>query len=348
MLRWPLLLGLALALPPAAVGQQPQWQFRGDGQWEQAAAPATAPVPDETLDRIEQMLQNNQAAAAKKMVVSWIRRQPDAPNRDRAVFLLGQANFQLGSRIMAFYNFDELLDLYPASAYYHPALQRQFDIADEFLSGYKRRFLGMPIISATTEATEMLYRIQQRAPGSPLAEKALLRAADYYYATAQYDVAADAYAAYVRSYPRSPYLPRVRLRQAFSSLAQFRGVKFDATHIIDARQQLIDLAVAYPDVAAEEKVLALVDRIDAALADKLLVTGDFYRRTGKPRGAVYYYRTLLRTFPGYPQAREAERRLAEMPPSALSELELPEAVRKRMAGAATTQPTPSSTGPQSR
>ena len=245
--------------------------------------------------------------------------------------MLGQANFINGDRIMSFYNFDELLEKHPGSRYFFPALERQYDIADQYLRGYKNRFFGMPILSATSEATEMLYRIQQRAPGSPLAEKALLRAADYYYADSDFDIAADAYAAYVRSYPRSPLVPRVRLRQAFSALAQFRGVKFDATPIIDARQQLLDLAAAYPTIADEENIPAIVRRIDSALAKKVVVTAEFYQRTHKHSAAAYYYQYLIRTWPESPEAKAAEEKLARMPAEALRPPEL----RK---GGATTSP----------
>src|SRR2546430_2138883 len=98
----------------------------------------------------------------------------------------------------------------------------------------------VPSTAPTTApiSDETLNRPQQPAPGSELAENAHPRVADYYYADAQFYVAAYAYGAYIRSYPRSPYLARVKLRQAFSTLAQFRGVKFDATNVIDARQQL--------------------------------------------------------------------------------------------------------------
>ena len=71
-----------------------------------------------------------------------------------------------------------------------------------------------------------MLRVQQRSPGSPLAERALLRTADWYYSSADYDLAHDAYGVYVKNYPRSPMVPQVKLRQAFSSLAQFRGVRF--------------------------------------------------------------------------------------------------------------------------
>ena len=335
MRKWVAFPILCLVLLPglSTAAEAPSWQLRGDGRWEQVTTPTTAPVKEETLDRVEEMLQHKQAAAARKILIAWFKTHNTSPVRDRAVFLLGQANFLDDSRIMAFYNFDELLDLYPASVYYYPALQRQFDIADQFLRGYKRHFLGIAMLGATTEATEMLFRIQQRSPGSPLAEKALLRVADYFYASSDFDVAEDAYAAYVRSYPRSPYLPRVRLRQAFAALAQFRGIKFDATHVIDARQQLTDLSVAYPQLAAEENITAIVERIDVALARKVLTTADFLWRSGKPQGAAYYYQYLVRTFPDFPETQTARQKLQTMPDSALQQPQLPEVIKRRLAAA---------------
>lgn len=292
----------------------PSWELREGGRWQQAPEPSAAPVQEETLDRVEEMIQNRQYDAAHRVVVAWLRVNKSSPVRDRGIYLLGQSNYGRGERIMAFYNFDELLDKYADSRWWYAALQRQYDIADAFLRGYKRKFLGMPILPAREEATEMLYRIQQRAPGSPLAEKALLRVADYYYANGDFDVAADAYAAYVRAYPRSPLLPRVKMRQAFSVLAQFRGVKFDATCLVDARQQLTDLSLAYPHLAEEENIAQIVRRIDAALARKLLVTAEFYRRTGKKDAMRFHYELLVKRYPESPEAQIARRELGAAAP----------------------------------
>jgi outer membrane assembly lipoprotein YfiO len=303
-------IGLLSSLAHANV---PSWELQTGGGWHLTTAPTTQPIHDETLDRAEQMMQHGQVGPAKKVVVGWLKSHKDSPIRDRAVYLLGECNYLVGNRTLSFYNFDELLDLYPDSRYFYPALQRQYDIADAYLKGYKNRFLGLPIIDAHIEATEMLYRIQQRSPGSPLAEKALLRVADYYYSNGEFDVAADAYAAYIRGYPRSPHLARVRLRQAFSALAQFRGVRYDATPIIDARQQLQDLQAAYPQLAEEENISAIVQRIDKALARKLLDIGDYYRRTSKPSAAVYYYRYLIGSYPDYREAQTAQKRISDLP-----------------------------------
>ena len=325
--RLTLFLGGYLVLAPAAAlaqaaaapaATQPQTIELRDGKyWEPVANPAaTAPVSDETLDRAERLVANDNNSAARKILVAWLRRERTSPLRDRALYLLGLANYQYGDRIASYYNFDELLDRHPDSKYYYPALDKQYQIADAFLKGYKRRFLWMPLLGARDEAVEMLFRIQERSPGSPLAEKALKRTADFYYADAQYDLAVDAYQAFIERYKRSPEIPQARIKKAFAELAQFRGTRFDPTPVINARTSLEELAIDYPDLARQENVAAVVDRIDAALARKVYQNAHFYLRTRQPGAAAYNFKYLIRNYPTSPEADRAKVELAQLPESA--------------------------------
>ena len=297
-------------------------------------------IPNPVLDRAEGLLTAHHWQAAHDLIVPWLKSHPKAPDRDRGLFLLAEVYFQSGDRIRAFYHLDELLDNYPESRLFYPAMELQYEIADAYLRGYKNTFLGLAVLGAEDEAIEMLYRIQERSPGSPLAEKALRRTADYYFATSQFDLAADAYGAFVRSYPRSPDVPQVKLRQAFSSLAQFRGPNFDATPLIDARAQFKDVQARYPDLAAEANVGQWIDKIDADLARKAYQAGDYYRRTGYPTGAVYYYRYVIETYPNTREAALARRDLSRMPAWAIRQTPKPAANTDE----ATTRPAVS--GPQ--
>ncbi len=306
---------LCTAIAGAAPGT---WEFR-DGRWQQLPAAATQPAAsDPTLDRVEQFLDAGQWKPARLTILQWLTDNPGSPLRDRGLFLIARVYFEKDDRIRAFYHLDELHDAYPESRYFYPALELKYKIAEEYLSGHKDTFLGMPIIDREGEAVEMMYRIQQTSPGSPLAEKALLRTADYYYADLQYDLAADAYAIYAKNYPRSPAVQKVLLRRAFSSLAQFRGIKFDPTPIIDARSQLADIAQQYPKLAEEENVNAVIEKIDSTFASKTYGLADFYRRTHEPNAAVYTYRLLIKAYPTSPEAAAAKKWLTKMPASALA------------------------------
>jgi hypothetical protein len=292
------------------------WELRGN-RWMQVptTAPTTAPAPQPALDLAERMIAAGNGKSGAKTAIEWLRNKPkDAPQRDRALMLVARGFFEDGKRVDAFYYLDELMDEQPDSPLYQQALDLQYQIADEYLKGYQRVFLYWPILDASDEAVDMMYRIQQRSPGSRLAEKALLRTADYYYSNSDFDLAADAYTIYMRSYPRSPLIPRVRLRRAYSTLAQFRGTRYDATPLVDARAQLVDEAAAYPDIAEEEGLVDLVRRVDATFAQKVYRTADFYRRTNEPEAAIYNYRFLIATFARSPEAKLAQERLNDFPP----------------------------------
>jgi outer membrane assembly lipoprotein YfiO len=317
-------LALAQQQPP----QPRTFEFR-EGHWPEIAAlpaPTTAAATqpaavDPNLSLIEELIQEGRFADARKRGVEWLLSNKTSPLRDRGLFLEADALYGYGNRIKAFFYLDELMDEYPESNLFYRALEKQYQIANEYLNGYKRRILYLPILGAEEEAVEMMYRIQQRSPGSPLAEKALLRTADYYYSNGDFDLAADAYAAYIRSYPRSDILARIRLRQAFSNLAQFRGLRFDATPVIDARIQLVSMMNDYPQASEQENIPEVLQRIDETFARKLYGVADFYTRTHEPKAAVYTYRFLTNAYPKSPEAAMAKVALTKMPQWALDQPE---------------------------
>lgn len=305
-------------LSATAVLAEPQtFELSAEGRWQHLdQTPATQPAATPVIDEAERLLEQRKSKDAIKSLSAWLKSRPDSPARDRALFVMARALFDHGNRIRAFFYLDQLMDEHPDSRYYDPALQLQYEIADAYLDGYKRRFLRMPMFGAEEEAVEMLYRIQQRAPGSALAEKALLRTADYYFASSDFDLAADAYGHYVNTYPRSAIVPKVKLRRAYSSLAQFRALRFDATPLIDAREQMVRLIDEHPELARQENVSALLARIDQSFAGKLDDTADYYLRTNQPRAAAYYWQYLLRHYPNAPEAQRARHRLEQLPDSA--------------------------------
>jgi outer membrane assembly lipoprotein YfiO len=304
------LLLCALSIPVMAL--EPKTSELHAGHWVDVVNPTTEPAVDPALVRIEQMIQQGKSKEAMKASVIWLKRSKDSPLFDRGLYLMAEALYQYGDRFKSFFYLDELLDTYPESPLFSQALEKQYQIADDFLNGYKRRFLKIRLLSGEEEAVEMLYRIQTRSPGSPLAEKALLRTADYYYADAQYDLAVDAYGAYIKNYPRSDQIPGVKLRQAYANLAQFRGLRFDTTPVTDAKAQLEDIVKEYPDLAAEENLPAVLQRIQSTYARKLEVIADFYKRTHEPSAAEYTYEYLEKTYPDTPEALEAQKPLARL------------------------------------
>jgi outer membrane protein assembly factor BamD (BamD/ComL family) len=292
-----------------------RWELQ-DNRWksvEQAPSTARNVQRDPQLDAIEQLIASRSYRSAAKDLIKWFRANKGSPEFDRGLFLMAEALYGYGDRFKSFYYLDELLEEYPESDYFTRALEKQYQIADSYLNGFKRRVLGVPLLYAQDEAVEMLFRIQARSPNSRIAERSLLRTADYYFSNKDYDFAVDAYGAYLKSYPRSPNVPQVKLRRAYSNLFQFKGRTFDPTPILDARQQFVELQHESPDLAQSEDVASLIARIDEALSGKLEYTAQFYQRTHQPKAASYVWRDLAQRYPNSPPADKARARIERLP-----------------------------------
>jgi outer membrane protein assembly factor BamD (BamD/ComL family) len=213
------------------------------------------------------------------------RQPPVVQERDYALYLMANTLVAEDRRVRAFYYLDELLDTYPESSLYRPALRRQYEIADSYLSGRDDRTLFFPQ-GGRPEALEMLFRIQQRAPGSELAETALIRSADFYFDRGEYDFAEDAYTVFLDAFPNAKAARRAKLRQAWSNLLQYEGPRYDPTPLLDARQQFEQILADDPGLARQADVPEAMAYIDRQLAKKQQIQSDWYARTGHPEVAA--------------------------------------------------------------
>lgn len=296
------------------------WELTPDNRLA-PVAPAPAGVsrsaegrPDglDDLNAIDAELSQKRYDAAFDRLVAWLKAHPASSVRDRALLMTADTLIARGEAIKAFYYFDELMDRHPDSAYYQTALQRQYDVADAYLNGKRDSWLFLPIADREDEALEMLFRIQNRSPGSPVSENAMLRSADYYWAKGDWDFAADAYGAYARTYPRSPRAKQAQLREAYSNLAQVRGPNFDPTPILNARATLKQLQSTDPELYKSENLEEKIVLADRFLARRVFLSGDYYKKIGKPNAAAHLYQRVVDLYPTTPEADDARAALKKL------------------------------------
>ena len=208
--------------------------------------------------------------------------------------------------------YKELIDQYPGSASTDRAMQRDFVVAESFLAGKKRKFLGMRLFGATEEALEMLEDIVANNPGTEMAEQAIRTRATYFYRTGDFASAAMEFDRLAREFPRARFAPMAILRSGYSSLASFPGVEFDASPLAEAQEKFVQFQKSHPQFAEQHQVDVYLDQITNCLAEKAFVVAEYYERVKQPGPAAIYYESIVRRWPDTTWSARAQNRLDVM------------------------------------
>ncbi len=275
---------------------------------EAVAEPPTVPP---ALDEARALLRAGEPRDARDVLENWLADNQADPRYFEGLFLMGETYFETGDFWKAVEHYHTVAEN-TAGELFRMANRRCVDVARAFLSGEKRivwRILRLP---AYDEGIEILDRVFERVPGTPLGELALKLKADFYYRRGDLDLAQDEYAFLAQQYPSGRYIQIAMLRSAEAAEAAFPGIKFDDLPLVEAEERYRQFREAFPTYAAQENVTERLEGIRQLRAEKDLYIARWYERTRQPAAAVFYYREILDDYPGTLAADEAQARLAEL------------------------------------
>jgi len=307
---------IALLLLAAAAGpvsaQQPRYEFR-DGRFVKIGEPDPA-TPSGELAEVRRALADEDPDQAIRLVNAWL----DDHKRHRALpeayLLRADAKVMRGDYFQSLFDYEFLVRMYPGSPQFHTALDRELEIARLFAHGTKRKLWGMRIVPAFGEAEEIFIRVQERSPGSGVAEQAGKELGDLYYRRGEMHLAAEAYDIFGNNYPSSQWAEYALLRQINANLATFKGPRFDPTGLLEAEVRLGRFKERFPAAAEQAGADELLVRVDESLARKQLVTAEWYDGQDKRVSAIYMYARVVTDHPRSAAAGQAMRRLQELSP----------------------------------
>lgn len=292
------LFAATLFVAPCAA-QSESYTLNDDGSWTLQSAPDPASDAG-VMAEARRLLAQNRAREAKRVLDEWIgaNERSGKEHVPEAFRLRGDALVAMRDEYKALYDYETVIKRFPQSEEFVIAVERELDIGVRYAHGMKKKFLGMRIEDAGDLAAEILIRVQERMPGSALAERAAIELGDYYFRRREMRDAADAYDLYLINFPNGPNRMRAMERRIYASIARFRGPRHDASGLIDAQIQIESFALQYPTQAEREGLnSALISRLDESAAAHMLDTAEWYLRTKDDPSAALVLRRLVRKHP---------------------------------------------------
>jgi outer membrane protein assembly factor BamD (BamD/ComL family) len=272
-------------------------------------------VLDPDLARARELLARDEPAEAKAILTPWIRAHEysDHPELPEAYLLRGDAKLMAGDEYEALYDYEAIAKRFYGTPAFPRAIERESEIATRYIHGLRRKWMGwLRLEGARSLGEELLIRVQERMPGSQLAETAALELADYYYKRRDLPMAADMYGIIAESYPESPYRRYAALREIYANIAGYKGPRYDRSALVETGILIEDFQARYPADAEQAGVTAeLTAWVDESAATHLLDTAKWYLRRGDEASARFTLRRLVRDNPRSAAAAEAVRVMTE-------------------------------------
>lgn len=278
--------------------------------WAEASPPPALGTPEGDLHAIRVQIRVERFAEALSSSKAFIKRHGrsdplyPAVAIARAEALIGQGDY-----CKAHKQLKEFLDQYYVEELTAEALRLEFVIAETFLGGVKRKFLGIRMLSGVDLAQSILDDISISFPDSELAPAAIKTKADHLFKTGEHALAQMEYERLVREYPANRHVRFALRRAADAALASFAGVPYDETPLLDSEERFREYDFHYPTEADHEGVGLILDSIRSQRAAKDCAVGQYYEKTDHISSAVFYYRRVCENWPDTVAATRAKLRL---------------------------------------
>ena len=288
-----ILIALALATPLGA-----QVTITPEG----VATPKPPETPEFRTDRDDfiQALaayQSGDTAGALKMADDLIATYPSGPWVERAMLLKARAAYRGGDLSGCEKQLDALVRRFPASTVSPEVADLRLAIANTRLGAGK------------ASGARALEGMVESSPYGPRSDEAQYRLGRFYFDKKQYPEAAEAFALILAHYPDSRYREDAVFLQAKATYLDNAGPRRDPLPYEESSMELRDYLKEFPNGKHVKEAEMLLKRAENALAEKLFLIGEFYRKEKKTRAAERYYAAALTKYPKSTWAKRSREHL---------------------------------------
>ena len=249
------------------------------------------------------------AAKAYRTLVRKYRKDALAP---WAAFRASQLWEEGHDYLKAAEGYRALVELFPASPYFEPAIEALFRIGDMYLAGKKLKILGVPVANATDRAVEIFAAIVRLAPYGKYTARAQFNIGLAREKQGAEDAALAAYQAVVDKFPSDPIAAAAQYQIGYIWLTAARQGTKDLSATMRARTAFQDFLFRYPNSEKTDQARANLEQLEHKQTISSFNVAKFYDKQKNFRAAVIYYNEVIRQQPGSTESEQAKKRIDEL------------------------------------
>jgi len=268
-------------------------------------------TPKEQFDFTMEFYNGKKYRDAIREFKKLIKAYPKSAEAAESQYYVGRSEEAQGRLYEAFQAYQKVIDKYPFSERIQEIIEREFAIADKFMSGEKRKAMGITL-PVENPAIEIYTKIVENSTYGPLAPKAQYRSGLVLQSLARYYEAEDAFNKVITNYPNSEWVTPAKFQVASCRASVSQGTDYDRGAAEEAKQQFEEFVKEHPDAKlSEEAEKNLTELRDEEAASNYNI-GIFYEKQKAWESARIYYKEIIDTYPDCAWAKKAEERLKDL------------------------------------
>lgn len=300
---------ILLFLAPATAS--PFWIWTPKtGKW---VNPKTQPksTPKEQFDYAKGLYDTKQYEDARKEFYKLLKAYPKSFEASESQYYLGLVEEADGRPYEAFQAYQKVIDKYPFSERIQEIVEKEYKIAEEFMSGQKRKAMGVPL-PVENPAIEIFTKVIENSTYGPLAPKAQYKLGLVLKGLMRYYEAEEAFSKVISTYPNSEWVEAAKFQLAACRAAISRGPDYDQGATQEAKEQFEEFVQQHPDAVLSRDAEKTIDQLKEKEAESSYNIGRFYEKQKAYGSAEIYYNEVLENYPNSPWAGKAMERLGIM------------------------------------
>lgn len=249
------------------------------------------------------------AAKAYRTLVKKYRKDALAP---WAAFRASQIWEESHDYLKAAEGYRGMVELFPASPYFEPAIEAQFRIGEMYLAGKKLKILGVPLANAIERSVEIFAAIVRAAPYGKYTARAQFNIGLAREKQGVEDSALQAYQAVVDKFPNDPIAAAAQYQIGYIWFTAARQGTKDLSATTRARTAFQDFLFRYPNSEKTAQARANLEQLEHKQTTSSFKCAKFYEKQKNFRAAVIYYNEVIRQQPGSAESEQAKKRIDQL------------------------------------
>jgi len=261
------------------------------GKW---VNPKTAvkPTPKEQFDFAKSFYDEKKYNDAKRELAKLVRSYPKSLEASEGQYYLGLIEQAQGNLYEAYLAYQKVIDTYPFSERIQEIIEREYKIGEAFMSGYKRKAMGVPL-PVENPAAEIFAKVVENSTYGPLAAKAQYKLGLVLKSLLRYYEAEEAFNKLLSNYPDSEWASAAKFQIAASRAAVSRGPEYDQGAAGEAKQKFEEFVKEHPDAVLSRDAEKNIGQLQEKEAESIYNIGRFYEKQKQYNAAKVYYQDII-------------------------------------------------------